>query len=410
MDKLEAMLKYVSEHNDFYKKRIAEYGITNPLDITQWPILTRSELQENRYQMFSDGYKTKYFNQELRRQFSSGSTGRPVNVYWDPVDYYSSNKTLWDRRFKYYNVLPINKRVLFTLRIYGKNYSDSVRYYINKTNNLMVVNVSLFDEGHVDSLLKMIDDFSPKWFYITPYTLSLLIDNYEKRSLRPPKSITYIESVGELLPNELKERAKDFFSVPIVNMYGSEEMNGIAYECPMGNMHIINENVYVECYNRGDYSSCEGEAIITSLKNKAMPLIRYNQEDVIRLTQSDDTCHCSSYSSTLAVIKGRTRERIVLTRNVDITPYSLSEIMEEVNNISGDLVTWYNYVFYKSNHLLKCYLTLRIKDWFIMIEKLIKEAFSIKLGTLCKMFTLEIVLVDSPFAYDNKMSIIHIID
>ena len=122
MDKLEAMLKYVSEHNDFYKKRIAEYGITNPLDITQWPILTRSELQENRYQMFSDGYKTKYFNQELRRQFSSGSTGRPVNVYWDPVDYYSSNKTLWDRRFKYYNVLPINKRVLFTLRIYGKNY------------------------------------------------------------------------------------------------------------------------------------------------------------------------------------------------------------------------------------------------------------------------------------------------
>ena len=34
MTKLEAMLKYVSEHNDFYKKRIKEYGITNPLDIT----------------------------------------------------------------------------------------------------------------------------------------------------------------------------------------------------------------------------------------------------------------------------------------------------------------------------------------------------------------------------------------
>lgn len=31
MTKLEAMLKYVSEHNDFYKKRIKDYGITNPL-------------------------------------------------------------------------------------------------------------------------------------------------------------------------------------------------------------------------------------------------------------------------------------------------------------------------------------------------------------------------------------------
>ena len=70
MDKLDAMLKYVSEHNDFYKKRIAEYGISNPLDITQWPVLTRKELQENRYNMFSDGYKSKYFNQQLRRQSS----------------------------------------------------------------------------------------------------------------------------------------------------------------------------------------------------------------------------------------------------------------------------------------------------------------------------------------------------
>ena len=45
-EKLVRMLKYVSEHNDFYKKRIKEYGITNPLDITQWPVLTRKELQE----------------------------------------------------------------------------------------------------------------------------------------------------------------------------------------------------------------------------------------------------------------------------------------------------------------------------------------------------------------------------
>ena len=52
MSKLESILKYVSEHNDFYKKRIVEYGITNPLDITQWPILMCKELQENRYEIF----------------------------------------------------------------------------------------------------------------------------------------------------------------------------------------------------------------------------------------------------------------------------------------------------------------------------------------------------------------------
>ena len=71
MSKLEDMLKYVSEHNDFYKNRIKEYGIENPLDITQWPILTRKELQENRYNMFSDGYQSKYFISNF--QINSGN-------------------------------------------------------------------------------------------------------------------------------------------------------------------------------------------------------------------------------------------------------------------------------------------------------------------------------------------------
>lgn len=108
-EKLVKMLKYVSEHNDFYKKRIKEYGISNPLDITQWPILTRRELQENRYNMFSDGYKTKYFNQQLRRQSSSGSTGVPVNVYWDYKDWYASNLCLWRKRQEWYGIRPSEK-------------------------------------------------------------------------------------------------------------------------------------------------------------------------------------------------------------------------------------------------------------------------------------------------------------
>ena len=409
-EKLIKMLKYVSEHNDFYKKRIREYGISNPLDITQWPILTRRELQENRYNMFSDGYETKYFNQQLRRQFSSGSTGTPVNVYWDSIDYYSSTKILWKRRLEHYNVLPTDKRVMFSLRVYNKDDGSDLRYSINKTNNLLVVHNSIYNEEHIVNLLTIINDFQPKWFYITPSNLSLLLSYYNKYSIKPPKSIVYIESVGELLTKPLQECAKNYFSVPIANMYGSEEMNGIAFECPTGSMHILDENVYVESFNRGDYSSGEGEAILTSLKNKAMPLIRYNQEDIIHLTPSDATCLCNCRSSCLAVVKGRVREQITLAQNVYITPYTLSEIMEEVNNTSGDIVTWYSFVFHKSDLNLKCYLILKKKDWLNSIEKLIKETVKVKLGSRCKMFNLDIVLVDRPFEHESKMSIIRIFD
>lgn len=106
MSKLEKLLKYVSEHNEFYKKLIKEDCISNPLDITQYPILTRQLLQENRYGMFSDGYKSKYFSQQLRRRSSSGSSGIPVNVYWDNRDWYAANMSVWRKRIQWYGIHP----------------------------------------------------------------------------------------------------------------------------------------------------------------------------------------------------------------------------------------------------------------------------------------------------------------
>lgn len=90
MSRLEELLEYVSEHNDFYKDIIKKCGIKNPIDINQYPILTRRILQTNRYNMFSEGYKMQYYDLQLRRKASSGSSGIPVNVYWDNTSSVSS--------------------------------------------------------------------------------------------------------------------------------------------------------------------------------------------------------------------------------------------------------------------------------------------------------------------------------
>ena len=45
MNKLEKMLKYVSNNNEFYMNIISSYGISSPEQITQYPIITREVLQ-----------------------------------------------------------------------------------------------------------------------------------------------------------------------------------------------------------------------------------------------------------------------------------------------------------------------------------------------------------------------------
>lgn len=404
MSKLEEMLKYVSEHNDFYKNRIKEYGIKDPLDITQWPVLTRKELQENRYNMFSDGYKSKYFNQQLRRQSSSGSSGVPVNVYWDYKDWYASNMCLWRKRWQWYGIKPSDKYVMFTLNAFGvKNDGESV-YYIKEPENILSVNVSLIhsDIGWL-KLVDVINEFEPKWLYVQPSILNKLIQAYKYAGKQPSKTLEYIESVGELLPRDVRKKSIDFFGTLFANMYGSEEMNGIAYECPKHHMHILDDNVWLEATE-------SGESIITNLNNRAMPLIRYNQGDEILIDKATDLCSYEKSHLTLSSILGRMLESVVIG-NIEINSSCLLEIMADVINQYNDLIIGYRYIYSKSANKLVCRIELSEKyiTWFSNIEKTIRNAFSEKSG-ICEHLNFEVKLEHELICNNKKRKLFEIIE
>ena len=381
MDKLEAMLKYVSEHNDFYKKRIAEYGIKNPLDITQWPVLTRKELQENRYNMFSDDGKTKYFNEVLIRHNSSGSSGIPINVYWSYNDYYASNLALWRKRLKWYNIHPNDKFISFTLNSFDIINKDKTILYRIFPSNTMSVNVSLLrDNKEWIELIKKIQSFEPIWLYIQPYILERLLIVFKETGMNPPKSLRYIETVGEVFSDNLRVKAKEFFRIPIANMYGSEEMNCIAYECPFHNMHIISDNVYVECLSgEGITEQGYGETIITNLNNYVMPLIRYSQGDITHINNKINKCECGLTSKIISAIDGRKNEII----KIGDTEFNIQVIFESiagVNNQYNDIITDYKIQYNKRTGIIICKITVHEKNraWYPTISDAIEKTINSK--------------------------------
>ncbi len=410
MSKLEEMLKYVSEHNDFYKNIIREHNITDPTDITQYPILTRQQLQENRYNMFSDGYKTKYFNQQLRRQSSSGSSGVPVNVYWDYKDWYASNMSLWRKRLQWYEIKPSDKYVMFTLNAFNIKSNDDSIFYINERPNVLLVNVSLIknDSGY-EELTKIIHQFAPNWLYIQPFVLKKMIQAYERTGIVPPKTLRYIESVGELLPSDLKRRAVDFFSVQLANMYGSEEMNGIAYECHDHHMHVLYDNIYLEVKNNnGIHRSGEGNAIITNLNNMSMPLIRYNQEDIIILG-NDINCPFGN-SLIISVMKGRNLESIMISDKTEINEFILLEVMAEVGNQFDGIILAYRYIYRESSKSLRCYISISKQRelWFCSIKKAIEKTLAKKIS-LPRELSFLVEKDDISQLYGRKRKILEVI-
>ncbi len=78
------------------------------------------------------------------------------------------------------------------------------------------------------------------------------------------------------------------FRCKVYNQYGSREIPNIACECRHGNLHVFTDMVYLEsCPIDG-----EERIVLTSLTNRAMPFIRYENGDSGRLREGD--CPCGS--------------------------------------------------------------------------------------------------------------------
>lgn len=406
-EKLVKILKYVSEHNEFYKNRIKKFSIKNPLDITQWPILTRDELQANRYNMFSDGYRDKYFNQQLHRQFSSGSSGMPVNVYWDKNDWCKSNLYLWRKRFDSHSIRSSDKYVVFTLNAFDIQYKKNTPLFINQSPNVIIINFSLVHNIEDEiNIVKIINEFNPTWLYIQPSLLDKLIFIYKTQNIKKPSNLRYIEFVGEILTNDVRRRAQDFFGIEISNLYGSEEFNGIAYESKENNFEILKDNVYVEVLKKNNiYDTGVGEAIITSLTNYAMPLIRYNLQDIISLQEITNGEQQYKYINSIA---GR-KSKIIEIDDIQINTFMLAEIISEVNNELYDPIKKFKYVYSNNNHQLDCFVQIfeYFDKWDDVIISYIINKFDSKINSnnLIK-FNVKIVAV-LPNDY-GKQSILEI--
>ncbi len=81
---------------------------------------------------------------------------------------------------------------------------------------------------------------------------------------------------AERLHGFQRELIEDVLGVPVFNLYGSTEIQNIAFECTKGNMHVATDFVVVEV----DAPEGEiGDFLLTSLHNYAMPFIRYRNGD-----------------------------------------------------------------------------------------------------------------------------------
>ncbi|WP_321835578.1 phenylacetate--CoA ligase family protein [Clostridium butyricum] len=113
-------------------------------------------------------------------------------------------------------------------------------------------------------------------------------------------------------PKTRNAMAKEL-GVKVVDEYSSEELTRIALECSEGYYHIEEDACYIEVLDRETKKKVDngtGIVVGTNLINKATPIIRYWQNDLVTI-DSTKKCSCGSHGRIITQVQGREMDCIL---------------------------------------------------------------------------------------------------
>lgn len=296
---------YHLNNNHLYKQILGEKNIVCWNDI---PIITKRDLQKPIDELISKGHNLS----NVFKNSTSGSSGTPFYFAKDKMAHAKTWVLNLDR-YKRHNIIY---GISLQARFYGIPLSG-IKYYKEKIKDFIACRerFPVFDLSD-DKLNLFIDKFRRKKFeYINGYASSLVFfasylirKGIVLKEICPTLKICFPTSeMCSLLDRALLEKG---FGIKVANEYGCAEMDILAFEDEDFDWIISNENVYLEIVDENGNvvePGKSGRIIITSLYNKAMPLIRYEVGDMGLIEKRKKKNH-----TILKDLIGRTNEFAIL--------------------------------------------------------------------------------------------------
>ena len=323
-------------------------------DFSKIPLLSRNEIVVNTSRIINQDLTAVDIKELIVTRTSGTVSGYPLEIYWSLGDYVRANTYSWEIRKKCYGILPRDRYVSFHTYSYFKNKIQKLQdvEYSKDRINLSLGALDITDEK-LHLYFREITNFKPRWMFISPHLAIELIEYLNKYNLSFPDSLEYIECTGEVLLPSVQNAIKEYFKIPVVNFYGSMETNGIAIQCPCGNMHVLDKNVYVE--------KIEDQIVVTCLSNTKMPLIRYCLGDNIEIDY-DGNCQCGNSAPIITKISGKESVSFENEGEV-ITEKKLAYCIERINSLFFDCIMQYRLLKRVDHILFRIYIEEKYEHW-----------------------------------------------
>jgi phenylacetate-CoA ligase len=327
MARVRKLVAHAQAHVPYYREVLAGISAADLRsydDIRRLPTLSKDALRERASDLIAD---TAPPRERLLERTSSGSSGRPIKMYFDPI-----------------GDLPRRVQELRMLFANGYSFTDTQLIFDHPSHmsrkKFAVQKLGLWRREvfpvwlPVEEALRFIKERRPEVLHGVLSSLRLL-------ALAAPAvgglgyKPKFLLSKGELLDPTTRRVVESALDARIVDYYATEETGIIAWQCPEGDgYHIDEDHVLVETM-RADGSPCDndevGEILLTNLYQRTMPFLRYRVGDLGCVDRSP--CVCGRTLPRLRRLQGRKVDLITSPEGGVFHPMVLMAVMEEITEV-----------------------------------------------------------------------------
>ena len=320
-------LEYAYTNVAFYKDKFlrskVELDKTATLDkIKEFPFTNADDL-------FSKPPNIRTDTKDIYIKFrSSGTTGRPKDVYLSAFDWGYIRRLAYLRMFFSSGCSPFHKTLFLRPQrssFYIKNKwfrkLGLMREYIYYSDNPRHAQALLFGQYRPDVLNCLTAD-------------GIALADFIRDNARFRHKVKYIFTTGEMLTDKGREMMTDSIGGKVIDFYANTEAGIIAWQCPeSGDYHINADQLYVEIINGN--KPCRdgesGEVVLTTLTPCCSPLVRYRTGDIAVMEHGK--CRCGSCFPRLSHIHGRENDFLIDTKGEKLSPYTLMVTMDSIKEV-----------------------------------------------------------------------------
>jgi len=375
--RIQWLVRHAYEKVEFYHNLYNKVSF-KPDDLKSWndfqklPVVTKDNVIEN----YPGKIVQKGLNLEnLIVSRSSGSSGKVLDIAYDNnsfTTYILAGLRLYNMGFKY---KPWHKQV----------YIYTSPYPMNSLFGLFPL-IFISTLTPISEVIEILKKTKPDLLVCYPSQLKQIAQNINEidKPLICPKAVSVN---SEMSTQKERDSLSDFFGCPVLDEYSSEELTRIAAQCDHKTYHLFEDINYMETLDADNNPTTDSGVLVgTNLHNTAMPMIRYQQNDLGKIVSS--TCGCGWKFRELRELQGRKNDSFVMPSGKILTSGFLLDLTYDflLDNQTATL----DFCLIQQSKTLILLEIVPGKEWNNSVANKIKNKFNIFLE---KEVMFEIIVV-----------------